>query len=316
MFVGPEMAHRILDDYGNGWPVDYYYNIPIIAPFLIAARTRLVDRLLPFLAISMLFSVRPLLFMSYGRPSPLGAFYLYDPGSLSDPDKLLDLEWAWPPSPSLTFCAMPWLRIAYLAGRRKVFDMVLGKKMKRSVDHHERLGVGGGGFLDGIMGRFGLGEVNLRVNGIEIEQDEGEVGLPDPEQGTSWNISNISQLVVGALIFPAVSSLAGWMLYKLATRRGGLPWLKRILGLRHLAPSPAYPQGSYLSQILFSRPLSASALTSGKGDPAWIRNLIGGGLVLVLRDSAELLKGVLEIRRRQSRTVVGKGFNEGLDFGT
>lgn len=131
-------------------------------------------------------------------------------------------------------------------------------------------------------------------------------------------------------------------LFYLASRSGsGALLLRKILGIQavlaYAASTARYDRGgiggaaaswikSFATQ---SSPLPVAAVV----DPVWVRNAIGGGLVLgslhfplpfdsttdpdfqpVIRDAFALVAGVLEQRRKDSRRVIGRPFDPSLEL--
>lgn len=140
----------------------------------------------------------------------------------------------------------------------------------------------------------------------------------------------MTSLVLGALIFPALSSLAGSALFWLAARPSSArPFrlLRRVLGLTaFLASARSLPRSSAASPtgLGWIRALTHAADFFGAGgagggggsggaaamviDPKWVRNSIGAALVLLTRDAFELVAGVLENRTKASRRIVERPF--------
>jgi hypothetical protein len=60
-------------------------------------------------------------------------------------------------------------------------------------------------------------------------------------------------------------------------------------------------------RLVTSTPLRLGGAGGGKPiDPVWLRTTLGGAILLLIRDGMELGAGVLEMRRRKSRRVVGR----------
>ncbi|GAA5895638.1 hypothetical protein JCM6882_000359 [Rhodosporidiobolus microsporus] len=372
VFMGEEVAQALLLRHEGGMPWRYWLNLPIIPFALILSRTPLVDSLLPFLPLTLVLSTH----------TPRTLPYL----SLSDPLGLDDLTLRFPPSPTLTVCLLPWLRLVYLRLRMRVFRAVLGRKKR----YRGLAGV----FEEAAEDEMNAVDLNDPEGGerrdplelvaaIEVEVEEGPAAAaaegdrraapqpngvahdpaqqppaaaaagvdaaanpdPDPPQALPLTsrlrigFGRLTSLVLGALLFPALSAGAGSALFWLAARggeRAPLRLLRRVLGvsavvaasrgsgfggfggggkgagagtswIRHLLFSPSSSSSSSSSSFGPSRSRSSGALV----DPVWIRNTLGAGLVLLLRDAVELTAGVLENRRRASRKVVERPFNPG-----
>lgn len=145
-------------------------------------------------------------------------------------------------------------------------------------------------------------------------------------------LSRITSLLVGALLYPTLCSLAGSALFFLASRQGARPsapirLLRRLLGVQAVLAAAATTKRSTtnsfaLSIVSWLRLLSPTSTTASSTaaatgpivDPVWVRNFLGGGLVLVARDALELGAGVLERRRKMSRRIVGRAFDDGLEL--
>ena len=149
-------------------------------------------------------------------------------------------------------------------------------------------------------------------------QREDEETLPS---SLRIGIGRLTSLLLGALIYPALSSIVGSALFYLATRSSSsfrpaslpLKTLRRILGISTLIASSSSPKPIQSFFNPFSAILGGSS-SSSRVDPVWIRNTIGGGIVLLIRDAFELSAGVLEKRRKESRRVVERPVGEGLSL--
>lgn len=303
-FAGRHVANLIL--FGRQkWPLSYYLNLPLVPIVLILSRTTLIDSLLPFLPLTLVLST------STSHPALSG---------------FSDLNFAWPPSPTLTLCLLPWGRLLYLRMRKSVFKYVLGRTP---------VTLGG---LAGLMAEMegeGQGDREGFVVAAEFDIDVGIVGDNEEDVGQAAGVlphdapaevpanapprgdnrlrvglSRFTSLIVGALLLPSLSATAGALLLYLASRSTSpsTTLLRKILGISSIlsaSKSPFARRGSWFIPV---------ASTVGLVDPVWIRNSMGGALVLLLRDVGELSAGVLEGRRKRSRKVVGRGFEEGLEL--
>ncbi|GAA5867694.1 hypothetical protein JCM8547_001344 [Rhodosporidiobolus lusitaniae] len=330
MFMGEQVAQALLLRHEKGLPWRYWLNLPLIPFTLILSRTPLIDSLLPFLPLTLVLSTH--------SHSSL----------LSDPLGLDDLTLRFPPSPTLTVCLLPWLRLFYLRMRLKVFAAVLGRKKK----YRGLAGVFEEAAEDELVGtEAGEGGPERReplelVATIEVDVDPIAAAAPAVTEGDTQadqlvqqqqqqnqqqqqplplsarlrvGLGRLTSLVLGALLFPALSSLAGSALFWLACRRGSsqpLRLLRRVLGVSAvLAASKGAGgaggggAGGWVRQLILSPSRSfLGALGGGPVDPVWVRNTLGAGIVLLLRDAVELTAGVLENRRKASRKVVERPF--------
>ncbi|GAA5827782.1 hypothetical protein JCM11251_007672 [Rhodosporidiobolus azoricus] len=361
VFMGEQVAQALLLRHDGGLPWRYWLNLPIIPFALILSRTPLVDSLLPFLPLTLVLSTH--------TTSPRSILL-----SLSDPLGLDDLTLRYPPSPTLTVCLLPWLRLFYLRLRMKVFNAVLGKKKKyrglagvfeeaaedeltavdiNDPERREPLELVAALEVEVEDGPARTGEARAqRRSGQQDEAADAEAapaaaaaaGAEEPDaQAQALPLTSrlrvgfgrLTSLILGALIFPALSSMAGSALFWLACRNSSakpLRLLRRILGVTAVAAATrgvgAGGFGMGGAGILggrggtsWLRSLILSPSSSGRGmsplvDPVWVRNSIGAGLVLLLRDAVELTAGLLENRRKKSRKVVEQPFNPGSGRGT
>lgn len=134
---------------------------------------------------------------------------------------------------------------------------------------------------------------------------------PPPPRGDNRlrvGLSRFTSLIVGALLLPSLSATAGSLLLYLASRptSPSTTLLRKILGISTLLSPLVARRSNWFGGPVVPR--------VGWVDPVWIRNSIGGILVLLMRDVVELSAGVLEGRRKKSRKVVGRGFEEGLEL--
>jgi len=142
-------------------------------------------------------------------------------------------------------------------------------------------------------------------------------------------MGRLTSLVLGALVFPALSAAAGSALFWLAQRRGNsapLRALRAVLGVGAVlaarsgsgpAPAGAGAGTSWIAQLARAPAALRSPRTAAAAavDPKWLRSTLGAALVLVVRDACELAAGVLEQRRRRSRRVVERPFRPGMGAG-
>ncbi|BGP19807.1 hypothetical protein JCM10213_003116 [Rhodosporidiobolus nylandii] len=338
VFMGEGVARELLLRHEKGLPWRYWLNLPLIPFSLILSRTPLIDSLLPFLPLTLILSSH----------QHLPLFSL-------DPYGLDDLSFRFPPSPTLTVCLLPWLRLFYLRTRAQVFAKVLGRKKK----YRGLAGVfeeaaedevafaspsraaGAGAAAEEPEGQ--QRELVELVATIEVEVEETEVPAAPPNPATAAapataqdpaalptsarlrvGLGRLTSLVLGALLFPALSSLAGSALFWLATRRSGAkPFvlLRRALGVGAFVAASRGGSGAgggggaagWLRGFLAPYSGLGGALSAGGKvvDPVWVRNTLGAGIVLLARDAVELTMGVLEQRRRASRRVVERPFVPG-----
>ncbi|GAA6006102.1 uncharacterized protein JCM10292_006550 [Rhodotorula paludigena] len=356
VFMGDHVTQALLLRHENGLPWRYWLNLPLIPFTLVLSRTPLIDSLLPFLPLTLVLS-------THAHSSP----------ALWDPVGLDDLTLRYPPSPTLTVCLLPWLRLAYLRLRHRVFHAVLGRKKRyrglagvfeeAAEDDAAAADILAAGGAEGQERRRGAEALEL-VATIEVEVDDAAAGAdahgrarreegegaaaaqhpPAPAAAAAQpalgggpqtvssrlrvGLGRLTSLVLGALAFPALSALAGSALFYLAARGDpslrAVRLLRRALGVSALLAATSSPASSGARGAAASwfgagwiRQLTQAPAGRRAGalvvDPKWVRNTLGAGLVLVLRDAVELTAGVLENRRRASRTIVETPFRPGRD---
>jgi hypothetical protein len=280
MVLGPQDFMRMfsLGVDSPGQNLRKFFGLSIVPWMLVFSRTSLADGILPI--IPMLFFVT--------QPKP---------------DPLLDFS-SWPPSAGLSFALLPYARAAY----NTYYEQVWGERERR--------------WRDEINPRSSSGEAqqnnNDEVFELEIEVDDDDLRAenqepqnngrvedrpedhpvnvipPDlPAQGApaleaedeefedgegpapgehhhhrrldySISLVRLAQSVVGALAFPSVAALMGDVLTTVLPRSWtAMPWVARPMRL----PSPK-PTG-----LLQTR---------------WGRSLVGGCLIVVLKDAVSL----------------------------
>ncbi|GAA5933900.1 hypothetical protein JCM3775_000319 [Rhodotorula graminis] len=368
-FMGDQVARALVLRHEGGFPWRYWLNLPLIPFTLILSRTPLIDSLLPFLPLTLVLSA------GGGPHRALGS----SPFSF-DPLGLDDLTLRYPPSPTLTVCLLPWLRLVYLRLRLRLFHAVLGRRKRfrglagvfeeaAADDDDDLVGAHDGGDGDGDEAGAAARTTRTRGEALELvatlEVDVEERALPGaaaahpagaqqlpaaaaaaaadapPTATTTTTTSRLrigmgrlTSLVLGALVFPALSAAAGSALFWLAKRRGNnapLRALRAVLGVGAVLAArggagPGSGSSSGAGTGLGASWIAQLAALGGGGsggvggtrraatvvDPKWLRNTLGAALVLVVRDVCELTAGVLEQRRRRSRRVVERPFRPGM----
>ncbi|KAG0656365.1 hypothetical protein C6P46_007149 [Rhodotorula mucilaginosa] len=359
-FMGEQVTEALLLRHQNGLPWRYWLNLPLIPISLVLSRTPLIDSLLPFLPLTLVLSTH----------THTHAPFSYDPIGIDD------LSLRWPPSPTLTVCLLPWLRLLYLRLRYKVFRAVLGRRKQfrglagvfeeAAMDEVASFPAAGdgdgdaeegeegvsGGDMVGLVATFEVeteegGEAGRRHDGVtadrEEEREDGDQERPNPRLRPAQvqlpptppatesirlrvGLGRLTSLVLGALIFPALSSLAGSALFWLASRQSSAkPFrvLRHLLGLSTIlggvGSSSSLASSSSSGGLGWIRALIASGLSTSNPirsrpaaiagvDPKWVRNTLGAGLVLLTRDAVELTVGLLDQKRQRSRRIVERPF--------
>lgn len=299
------------------WPISFYLKLPTLPFLLILSRTNILDSLLPFIT---------LILATTGNSNNTGRVGLTYPISLSI---------IWPPSAGLTICILPWIRLGYLSLRKRVWNS-LGRKPQLSlinmldIEEEER-------------GDNLVAAVEVIEEGPQIINGAGGGGERIIRQRIS--IGRFNSLLVSTLLSPFLAALTGAGLLYLANRNENKSALilRKVLGLSSsssstssttlLAPSTSFTIQKSISSFAASTltsiglssllsPFSSSPSTLSNPsspslnstDPIWIRNSIGLGLIILIRDVVELIVGGLEDSRKKSRRVVGREFGEGLEL--
>lgn len=162
-------------------------NLPLIPITLVLSRTPLIDSLLPFLPLTLVLSTSP----------------------SSATSALSSLSLSYPPSPALTLCLLPWARVVYLRLRKAAFDAALGRR--------RRFAGGLAGLLEEMQQDHGapheVGRDRIEVVAeIEVEMDDPAQREDNALAGDNRlrvGIPRFTSLVMGALLFPAMTSAAG-----------------------------------------------------------------------------------------------------------
>ncbi|KAI9929138.1 hypothetical protein ASPWEDRAFT_36892 [Aspergillus wentii DTO 134E9] len=265
---GTEDARQILEESVDGpWNSGINIGLPLIPLALIFSRTRYAEGLLP--AIPVLF------------------FATHNPGQETD----LDL---WPPSAAMTFAALPYVKSFYTA----IYDRLFGNLERKWIAEVQPRAADINEFDDNApqeqdraAGEAGNGQVLMEIDlelqvgmghddephgalGMQAGQNNaagGGAGAQDGQnQGAGQNLglgrrddlinetSNLADVVLGALIFPAVSA-----------SMGGL--LKYVLPKSWTTPSSVLDR---------ARP--------GLLQTRWGRSVVGGCVFVLLKDALVL----------------------------
>lgn len=270
---GTDEARHILEESVDGsWHPGLNLGLPLIPLVLIFSRTRYAEGLLP--AVPVLF------------------FATHQPG------EQLDLEF-WPPSPAMTFAALPYVKSFYNAFYERFFgglerkwisevqprageDEPAGQQQQpgggeagdggdggngqilMEIDLEWQMGLGQGDDAPGDG--FGLlGEANQEENEQEAQQGDnpgegrnGQVIGFERRNNLIHETSNLADVVLGALVFPAISASMGG-------------FLKYVLPKSWTTPSSILERG---------RP--------GLLQTRWGRSVVGGCMFVLLKDALVL----------------------------
>ena len=161
--------------------------------------------------------------------------------------------------------------------------------------------------------------------GVFLEDLEQEMFETDELPSTIYvTYYSLSKLIVQSLAFPFICNLSGGFL---AVAAKHVKWLRTWLGIAPgIVPETdfgfwwnlVWPQDPmqtlsrerYELDALWSDP-STSALFD-ELDPIWYRNMFGGGLYIVLKDSLVLLYQYLRKKQRQQLRIKDFPFSEGV----
>ncbi|KAJ5792856.1 uncharacterized protein N7503_008834 [Penicillium pulvis] len=276
LVFGSEEARHILEDSVDGpWNPGMNLGLPLIPLVLIFSRTRYAEGLLP--AIPVLF------------------FAAHSPGQ--EPD--LDL---WPPTPAMTFAALPYVKSFYGALYDRVFGALerkwIAEVQPRAAEdilddaQQQDQAEGLNRFGDNANGQI-LMEIDLELQ-VGMGNDDELVGAPalpaaDNNDGADigaqdgqaqgqpagqnngqgmdlgrrqneiiHDTGNLTDIVLGALVFPAISASVGGL-------------LKYVLPKSWTTPS---------SVLERSRP--------GLLQTRWGRSVVGGCMFVLLKDALVL----------------------------
>lgn len=266
LVFGTEEVNRMLKYGGeNGWNPVRNVGIPFIPIVLICSRMSWADGVLPALPVLFFATHNPMGFETQGT--------------------------LWPPSATLTFAALPYVKSVYSAFYERAFGKMERKWIAEVQPRHgeedeagqqdgqqrrnnrDAVGLGGNG---GILMEIDL-ELQIGMNDLPQNQDEinniaeaGEAGAQNNGQGRDQQLpgrrrqelihdtSSLADTILGALLLPAISAGMGTV-------------LKLTLPRSWTAPPSAWEKGR--AGLLQSR---------------WGRSVIGGCLFVLLKDALML----------------------------
>ncbi|KAJ5188541.1 Zinc finger RING-CH-type [Penicillium cf. griseofulvum] len=238
LIFGTDEARQIMEETMEGpWNPGMNIGLPLIPLVLIFSRTRYAEGLLP--AIPVLF------------------FAAHNPGQ--EPD--FDL---WPPTPAMTFAALPYIKSFYGALYERLFGGLerkwIAEVQPRAAEEilddaqQQDQAEGLNRFGDNANGQI-LMEIDLELQmgmgdadepdleALPIGQDEAANGGPNGAQDAAQNnnplglgrrqneiiadTSNLADVVLGALVFPAISASMGGLLKYLLPKSWTSPAMDR-----------------------------------------------------------------------------------------
>ncbi|KAI8622534.1 hypothetical protein BC830DRAFT_1088700 [Chytriomyces sp. MP71] len=185
---GPELADAILNDDGV-WASRTWIGLPMIPFALVASRLDIADNVLPVL---------PFLILSNNHP----------------------IEVAFPPSPTVTLCMLPWARAVYKETWRLIYHFTLTKASSPSISTSASVFAPPSPRVDTTVG--------------EGETAGGApTGFPPPAIPRRPGAPTfLPRLLMGSLLLPAVASFAGAVLGLFPAVRRALPnvFLRSVVG--------------------------------------------------------------------------------------
>jgi hypothetical protein len=234
----------------------------------------------------------------------------------------------YPPGPALTVLMVPWIRVFYLALKRKITRRVLSRFVRKSqhssstADSQRRrsgtrrrvIVVGQENHLvDAGLGDVGVdaqGQAREVPPGAERVDDDAQAEFDNEEEGDEdgrgvqqtiyVTPQSLGRLCLGALSTPLIANVMGKLLAKVA---GWSYWLRTVLGI-HLKPTTksfGLPTSSRSKSPLANLFTSGSIhpdyaleeerllyTTYDDLDPVWFRNAVGAGLFIVAKDAVQL----------------------------
>lgn len=234
MFLGKHAARRAL---ASPWPWHYWIDIPLIPFALFASRLNIFDSAMTWVPTLAAFPLTGLPMITataaHGR-----LFERYLESSVFG-------NRAYPPGPALTVLLMPWVRVFYLALKRRVYRAVLQPFYRRNDTSAN----------PGSTGRRRRRVVIVGEPDSYLLDSDPDLGTPAPLEGTdeptmelriahqgrTGTAANdvtetvyvthrsLTRVFFGALAMPFIANLMGRLLARLARSS---PTLARFLGIR------------------------------------------------------------------------------------
>ncbi|PBP16251.1 RING finger domain protein [Diplocarpon rosae] len=247
-----------------------FLSLPLVAPALVLLRTSLADQ-----ASALLLS---LYFVNNLKQHPHW-----------------NVAVSWPPTPGLTFAALPFLKKAYTSLYTYTFSS-LERDWERAVHRQPREGETDEEIQAAFEEEGGLAALDVEWVGQQEEaavanpeaagEADENAGAGDAEPRRLWHmhhdisINALGTTVMGALFFPAISSVVGEVLRAVLPPR----WIR-------------YKSGGFLRE-------------------KWARSVVGGCLFVVLKDVVTLYvkwRRATNFGKRRVLNYVGKKSIRGVD---
>lgn len=306
----------------------YWIDLPLIPLMLIASRLPILANFSTWLPTLLAMPVT----QSLASGNDL-LMYRYSPRIL--------LSRHYPPNPLVITLFLPWLRVMYLSFKRQLYRYVLLKdrrsrrtNQQRQTDNTRMIIMGNQGGEGQIVGAredhddtyetlddgtLLLHQDTNREQGVELDDLEEQLFETGSIPSTIYvTYFNVSKLLVQALGFPFVANLSGNLLCSLSKYSRTL---SRILGI---APGvePTNDIANWVRALVppteATRRLDKSWTSTSQDvlldylDPMWYRNMLGGGLYIIVKDALVLLYRYLQKQQRQQLRIKDMPFSEGV----
>lgn len=267
MFLGKDAAKRAL---ASPWPWHYWFEIPLIPFALIASRLNIFESAMTWVPTLVAFPISSIpIATATGAHGRLFDHYL---------ESSLFNARAYPPGPALTALLVPWIRVFYLALKRRIYRAVL------SPFHPSRRNDSSTQAQRARRRRvIVLGEPDSHILGDDEVADPN--AILDDENGPMWQVQatvnqpagtdnasddgvtqtvyvshySLGRLCLGALSLPFVANLMGRLLARLARYS---PLLAHFLGMKS---APSSSSSSILRSYYTTKSIST---TTSKPPPS------------------------------------------------
>ncbi|GAC98681.1 hypothetical protein PHSY_006275 [Pseudozyma hubeiensis SY62] len=279
MVLGKDAARRAL---ASPWPWHYWVDIPLIPFALIASRLNIFESAMTWVPTIVAFPITSIP-MATATAAHGRLFDRYLESSIFSAR-------SYPPGPALTALLVPWIRVFYLALKRKVYRAVLGPfyGSRRSGSSRRTTGTGRNRRRVVIVGEAdsylvdgdaalgaqpmpdGIGGPMAQVQQDGNGDDEGDDG---PMQTVYVSHHSLARLCLGALSLPFVANVMGRILGYFARFS---PLLARFLGMKNVQP----PSSSMLSSFYTTKATPTTSSKAASESPSPIASLFRGQLPL------------------------------------
>lgn len=284
MVLGKDAAKKAL---ASPWPWHYWVDIPLIPFALIASRLNVFESAMTWLPTLVAFPLTSIPMVSataaHGR-----LFDRYLESSIFNAR-------AYPPGPALTALLIPWIRVFYLALKRKVYRAVLspfyggrrGANQARTGRRNRRrviiVGEPDSYLVDGDAA-LGAQPMPDGIGGpmAQVRNEGDDAGDEGPRETVYVSHHTFGRMCLGALSLPFVANLMGRLLARLARYS---PLLARFLGMKNVHPSSSSVLSSFYTTKATPTPTSKTSTS-----PSPMASLFRGQLPL-FDEAAQDTKG-------------------------